>query len=262
MPTGDATFVSDRSAERAVSPPLPAYDKDESGLSLEILRGSPLASEEDRSVLALARIYRNLVGHLECSQHDALTGLLNRRTFDTSFEKAIQPQTPLSGIVIKDRRDASEEATASHIAVVDIDHFKRINDHFGHLYGDEVLVLLARLMKQCFRETDGLFRFGGEEFVVILRGTTPPQAKIALERFRTEVERFAFPQVGTVTISIGFTAIRANDNGPNAFGRADEALYVAKRSGRNQICFHETLTTTGVLTSARIQHGQNVELFG
>ena len=231
------------------------------GVVLEILRDHPLDSIEERSVLALLRIYRNLVGNLDHGERDELTNLLNRRSFDRSFKAILAPDAVLeTKVLLADRRRARDDGKPAHLAVVDIDFFKRVNDQFGHLYGDEVLVLLARLMRHCFREGDRLFRFGGEEFVVILRGTTPDAAITALERFRASVERFVFPQVGTITVSVGFTAILPGDSGSNAFGRADEALYVAKLRGRNQIRSHEHLISEGVLTP-RVVTDDNVELF-
>ena len=84
--------------------------------------------------------------------------------------------------------------TGYWLGVVDIDHFKRVNDGFGHLIGDEVLVLVARIMRQSFRHYDRLYRFGGEEFVVLLRGGDEEDAKAAFERFRTNVESYLFPR--------------------------------------------------------------------
>jgi diguanylate cyclase (GGDEF)-like protein len=144
--------------------------------------------------------------------------------------------------------------------VIDIDLFKRINDQFGHLYGDEVLVLLARLMLNSFREVDRLFRFGGEEFIIILRDTDACLAAALMEDFRTAVEAFRFPQVGRVTVSVGYTRIVAYDNSSDAFGRADQALYVAKQNGRNQVRSHETLIAENVLQAKDLAE-DSLELF-
>ena len=94
---------------------------------------------------------------------------------------------------------------------------------------------------------DSVGRCGGEEFVVILAPTEAEFAASVLERFRKIVEGADFPQVGRVTVSIGYTAVTPRDNGLTAFGRADEALYVAKRQGRNQVQCHEHLISGGVL---------------
>ena len=102
-----------------------------------------------------------------------------------------------------DKRNVQDNST-HWLAVSDIDFFKRVNDDFGHLYGDEVLLLMANIMRETFRGTDILFRFGGEEFVIVLRSTNQQGAHQALERFRITVEEYDFPQVGNVTISIGY----------------------------------------------------------
>ena len=133
--------------------------------------------------------------------------------------------------------------------MTDIDFFKRINDRCGHPCGDAVLVQLARRMVASFRESDRLFRSGGEEFVVILDPTEAQYVGAVLERFRAVVEAFDFPQVGPVTISVGFTCVIAGDTALTAFGRADEALYAAKRQGRNQVICYEELTTGEILPS-------------
>jgi diguanylate cyclase (GGDEF)-like protein len=230
---------------------------------LEILRSSPLREDQERLIFGMLRIYLNHLGILDFSDCDDLTGLLNRRTFDESFRRIAKMSAAERGkndfASIEQRRPPSHEARA-HLGVVDIDFFKRVNDQFGHPYGDEVLVLLARLMLRCFRDTDRLYRFGGEEFLVILPGTTPHEAELALGRFRAAVEAFDFPQVKHVTVSIGYTVVLTGDTGANAFGRADEALYVAKQSGRNQIRSYETLVYEGVLTSKPVA-AQDVELF-
>ncbi|WP_374477371.1 GGDEF domain-containing protein [Zoogloea sp.] len=138
--------------------------------------------------------------------------------------------------------------------------FKRVNDQFGHLYGDEVLLLLARIMQESFRHQDRLFRFGGEEFVVILRATSEDEVAVALERLRASVEGHLFPQVGTVTVSVGYTGINSSDTIPDIVGRADDALYFAKENGRNQVSSYERLLTSGKV-SAREAPNSDIELF-
>ena len=230
---------------------------------LEVITPSPLVTEEIDLVVALLDIYCNLVAMLDSSGRDELTGLFNRRTFGDSFKRIVKPMNAMSGsgdLPEPDRRRPELKPKALHLAVMDIDFFKRINDQFGHPYGDEVLVLLARLMGECFRESDVTFRFGGEEFLVILSNTDLQDAEIVLERFRAKVESFSFSQVGRVTVSIGFTKLLPGDSGSAAFGRADQALYVAKHSGRNQVQSYELLIANGTLVSAA-GHEQDVEMF-
>jgi diguanylate cyclase (GGDEF)-like protein len=123
-----------------------------------------------------------------------------------------------------------------------------------------VLILLARLMHSSFREKDRLFRCGGEEFVVILAPTEMEFAEAVLERFREAVEAFEFPQVGRVTVSIGVTQVLPGDNPLTAFGRADEALYVAKEQGRNRVLSYESLIAGGVLHD-RTSEAADIEMF-
>ena len=152
---------------------------------------------------------------------DALTGLYNRTTFFDSLEAVDAESNPLSN--------------PYSVAMIDIDHFKRVNDTFGHLYGDEVLIHFARLMERSFRYTDDLFRFGGEEFVVLLSTPEAAQTGGVLERFRQRVEAYEFPGVGRVTVSIGFVTSQTGILPTTLIDCADRALYVAKESGRNRV---------------------------
>jgi diguanylate cyclase (GGDEF)-like protein len=138
------------------------------------------------------------------------------------------------------------------LAVVDVDHFKGVNDRFGHLYGDEVLILIANLLQSSFRAQDRVFRFGGEEFVVLLRSTNLENARRIIERFRADVESHDFPQVGKVTVSIGFTSVSAADSPVVTLGHADQALYYAKAHGRNRVCHYEELVAGGLLQTVAV----------
>ncbi len=225
-------------------------DRDVVGV-LELLTDEALDASSHRLVGSILRIYRNFQALLDYSERDTLTGLLNRKTFDEAFYK-------LSANQPVDTDDAPQDAPASerrvalsslphYIGVIDIDHFKSVNDTYGHLIGDEVLLLLSRLMRSVFRFHDRLYRFGGEEFVVLMRCAGDAEATIALERLRATVHAFAFPQVGTISISVGFTAIKAGDTPSTAFERADRAVYWAKSHGRNQVCSHAVLVASGEL---------------
>jgi len=239
-----------------------ASDREVIGL-LEVDHGEPLREEHERLVSGMLRVYRNHLAVLDYSEHDELTGLLNRKTFEGYFNRmvAVDPVAP-TGLTGFDWRGARRPPNSDQhpwIAVIDIDFFKRINDRFGHLYGDEVLLLLARLMRGNFRETDRLFRFGGEEFVVVLGHTEREFAGKVMERFRKVVEAYRFPQLEGVTVSIGFTCARGVSSS-TAFERADEALYIAKKTGRNQVRCFETLVEEGVLKHKAAAESE-VELF-
>lgn len=218
---------------------------------LELLNPAKSDHSTTELVLAIVAIYANHRSLLDYSQRDSLTDLLNRKTFDENFSKILrslaQYDTPAE-IQQEERRhrDANQN---QWLAVIDIDHFKRVNDEFGHLYGDEVLLLLANLIRTSFRPHDGLFRFGGEEFVILLRAAALEDAQRIFERFRSNVEQHHFPQVGQVTVSIGFTHIGLNATPVVVLGHADQALYHAKTHGRNQVFYYETLVAEGQLKS-------------
>lgn len=226
---------------------------------LEISTGEPLSEDSQRLVTGVLRLYLNFQNLLDYGERDALTELLNRKTFDGAFLKATIEQQLAVENTQGDRRDATG-AGSYWLVMIDIDHFKRVNDNYGHLIGDEVLLLLARLMRAHFRFHDQLYRFGGEEFVVLMRCNGEAEAAGVLERLRGTTERHIFPQVGTITISIGFTEIKTGDTPSGAFERADKAVYHAKAHGRNQVCSHAALIASGALVDAAANMGE-VELF-
>lgn len=200
----------------------------------------------------LVEFYANFFTLLDDNERDVLTGLLNRKTFDTRIGKILA--------TLQTQENRIDKIPAYCLIAVDIDHFKRINDTFGHLYGDEVLLLFANLMKKTFRENDLLFRFGGEEFVVLLSLTDSSHVSIAAERFRSVVEKTSFPQVGQVTVSIGIALISIGEMPRITMDRADRALYFAKQNGRNQVQIYEDLVENGLLKTQTIKAG-DIELF-
>ena len=225
---------------------------------LEVICAAPLDDDDLGTAEGFLGLYRNYLNLLDYSERDTLTGLRNRKTFDENIGKILGN---IARPTDDDKRRRRPEDSHQHwLAVVDVDHFKRVNDQFGHLYGDEVLLLLARIMRQSFRQQDKLFRFGGEEFVVVLRAATEAEVHRALERFRRAVEDYNFPQIGRVTASIGYTMIKPEDTIPEIVGRADDALYVAKENGRNQLASHEVLCAAGKITP-REKPESDIELF-
>jgi diguanylate cyclase (GGDEF)-like protein len=206
--------------------------------------------ERDQALInGILRIVKNHLALLDYGECDTLTGLQNRKTFETSFDK-VRSRTVKDVIAPE----------SSWLGIVDIDKFKSINDNYGHLFGDEVLLLVARLMKKNFRGADQLFRFGGEEFVAILDRASAGGAEIAFERLRANIEAHAFPQVGRVTISLGYTRIGAQDAPGNCVERADAALYYAKHNGRNNIRFYDALIAGGELKPLQ-ERADDIELF-
>ncbi len=156
---------------------------------------------------------------------DALTGLLNRRAFENDLKKELAKikryKYPLS------------------LVMVDIDHFKNINDSFGHRVGDKMLQKLAEVLKKGIRETDSAYRYGGEEFMIILPHTKGDEACRLAERLRNKIAVFRFlvkhPQTSIkITISIGVTQANQGEDVDEIINRVDSALYEAKNQGRNR----------------------------
>ena len=160
---------------------------------------------------------------------DSLTGLANRK----------QIMAELTTQVENFRRYSSE----CSVLMIDIDHFKKINDGYGHLAGDAVLGQLAHILRESLRSMDRAGRYGGEEFLVVLGKTDRPQALQTAERIRQAVEGMVFVWEETplhLTISLGVATIGAADQiGVDLIGRADKALYAAKAAGRNRAVFGE-----------------------
>jgi diguanylate cyclase (GGDEF)-like protein len=177
-----------------------------------------------------SRYYERLVD----AETDPLTRLNNRRAFQVQLDASLRRWTA--------------SGRQWHFAVLDIDHFKRINDEHGHLYGDEILVRFAQLLRETFRAGDLLYRFGGEEFVAVYGVENQEEGGAPLERFRAAVERHRFPGVDVVTVSAGHTRIPDATTPASALiDRADRALYHAKGHGRNRVCGWEHLVATGEL---------------
>jgi diguanylate cyclase (GGDEF)-like protein len=155
---------------------------------------------------------------------DELTGLSNRRCFETTFEKEFLR--------------ASRYSNKLTLVMFDIDHFKAVNDTYGHQCGDFVLKQVANAALQTFRKTDTVFRYGGEEFAVILTETDIEQSIIPLERFRKTIQTLGLNYLGQqidVTVSIGACQLTSEMTTKEEFlQKADEALYEAKNSGRNK----------------------------
>ncbi len=156
---------------------------------------------------------------VEMARTDKLTGLYNRAKFDEVLAYEL-----------------SRNKRVHHpfgLALIDIDFFKLVNDNFGHHAGDDFLIEIAQLIQNNIRETDILMRWGGEEFALICLGTDLTGISTLMENIRKKVEQHHFVKVGKKTISAGVTIYRENDTQTTILTRADEALYLAKNSGRN-----------------------------
>lgn len=152
---------------------------------------------------------------------DHLTGLHNRQSVDQIWEREIQRSVRYGDVF--------------SVLLIDIDHFKRVNDTFGHLVGDELLYQFSQLLQEISRDTDHIGRWGGEEFIVIIPGTNLSSAVLMAEKLRDRVEQYSFRTVGSITVSIGLACYRNGMSQDELFSVTDRALYRAKASGRNRV---------------------------
>lgn len=186
---------------------------------------NPLTEKEGRRAEELEEENRELEGLAET---DPLTGLPNRGHFDRV----------LTGVV--GARLNAQSGRALGLLVLDVDHFKRFNDTYGHLVGDEVLKQVAASLKAGVRATDLAARYGGEEFVVILPNTTPQELQAVAERLRKRIGEASLEHEGTtlgITVSVGGACVRrllGPDDGRALLALADACLYRAKDTGRNR----------------------------
>jgi diguanylate cyclase (GGDEF)-like protein len=157
----------------------------------------------------------------ELSERDPLTIIYNRRKLlellGIEVDKAKRYSRPLSLIML------------------DIDHFKKVNDNYGHTSGDSVLKTTTNIVSTIIRNVDIFARYGGEEFIVLSPETNIEGAKVLAEKIRVAVEQYSYPSVGKVTISAGVAELSDKDSGAVLITKADEALYVAKQGGRNRV---------------------------
>jgi diguanylate cyclase (GGDEF)-like protein len=209
---------------------VPVRGNNEVSYLTQVFNHMAASLRQDQADISLAQealIEKNRELH-EQSITDGLTGLFNRKQimdlFDLELTRTLRYGTPFS------------------ILIADIDHFKQINDTYGHLAGDAVLRRMADTLRQAVRECDHVGRYGGEEFLIILPNTESDQAIDVAQRIRKEISRVRFHNDGrelSLTISVGLSQCTdADDSAETVLGRADTALYHAKESGRNQVIEH------------------------
>ncbi len=170
-----------------------------------------------------AKIRKRLKQLKYLADSDQLTGLYNRHGLNEILEQKV----------------LKNEVIGSNLIIIDIDHFKNVNDTYGHDVGDEVLKKMADIIKNSTRESDYVARFGGEEFVVLTNECEIEQAVLFAEKIRKNVENETFHRVGKITISIGVANSENNNILEDCFKDADKCLYTAKESGRNQVCYYK-----------------------
>lgn len=220
-------------------------------------RDRELSPTEEATVNGVLEVFANFYELLDTSQRDKLTGLLNRYSLELNLDRL------WNLLNVHQRKSRSRTADGEPdvqywLGLIDVDHFKRINDKHGHLIGDEVLVVVGRLLKAAFRRSDLIYRFGGEEFVAVIAAENEEAAQATFERARRKIEGFEFPQVGKLTMSAGFAGADPSILPQEVLNRADSALYEAKSAGRNRVLHYERLVQQGAIKE--VQAG-SVDLF-
>jgi diguanylate cyclase (GGDEF)-like protein len=197
---------------------------------LEVTRGRRFLNSEVEQIenLLAALLYplRNALLYraaIHSAFFDSLTGIKNRTAFDSNFTRDVEYS----------RRKESELS----LILIDIDYFKRINDNYGHIVGDDALRQVAQCVECTIRSSDALYRYGGEEFAIVLNGTDETGARLLAERIRLNVEKLRIESLKNlqITLSLGVAVLQGSESPDQLFKRADSALYRAKREGRNRV---------------------------
>ncbi len=184
------------------------------------------------------RLAQELAQAREEAQIDPLSGLLNRRGFDIALAAQIE-------FAANSDDDADNADNAMTLMIIDIDHFKNVNDTHGHLFGDKVIQGVAKILDGAVMRKDFVCRFGGEEFAVILPATDETGGMAVAERVRNAVSQGRIRRANSsevitnITVSAGVAQFEAGDDPADLIERADRALYRAKNSGRNKVCGKE-----------------------
>jgi len=217
-------------------------------------RDREVSPVEDTIIRGVLEVFSNYYSLLDISLRDRLTGLFNRQALESSFDR-------IWTLLVRSESNGTrpgQTPTNYWLAVIDIDHFKQVNDAHGHMLGDEILLLVSRLMSSSFRASDLLYRYGGEEFVAIIAAENDAIARNVFERVRLAIEAHTFPRVDKLTISIGYSRADPNLLPLEVLGRADRSLYQAKNDGRNRVYSYEELAAAGIFKD--IDYG-DLELF-
>ena len=240
--------------------------KDDEGI-IEIHCDNTLSAASLLMIDQLRKIYRNMYALLEYSDRDALTGLLNRKSLDDAFYSAVLEELDgVAGNLVVSAKPQALDQDRRHrvpanywLGSARIDNFGAVNDAYGHLIAEEVLLLVGRVMNNTFRTYDRIYRFGEDHFGVLMHCPDEALVLAAFERFRANVENFNFPQVGKLTVSCGFTTVLADDSPSSALEKTERAVDFAQRSGSNRSCSHLGLVRRGFFGEPRKIGG--VELF-
>ncbi|MFT5704416.1 MAG: diguanylate cyclase (GGDEF)-like protein [Shewanella sp.] len=216
-------------------------------------------SDQDIEMLkGFSKVYENFLSIVIESETDPLTGLLNRKAFLPRLMKVAKmiKQDAIDGAISPRTCDLSSKRY--WLCILDIDKFKAINDTFGHLYGDEILIDLVKVMKSTFSKLDSIFRFGGDEFVIIMSKREKTEMLNLCEEFSHKLSIHHGLKI-QVTISMGIIKINSIEEPSELLIKADKALYYIKETGRNRVGIYEDLVADGSITPLEIE--DNIELF-
>ena len=187
---------------------------------------------ENRTLIDLLHLAQRL------NHEDFLTGLLNRRGFDSQLESQMAK--------LNSSRNIDDSPASLYLMMIDIDHFKAINDQYGHLVGDKVLRSVGKIITDIIKERGFVARYGGEEFSVILHNSTQSVALSLAYEIKSAIERFELPienkeqVIGNITVSLGVSHYLKTEALEYFVQRSDAALYTSKRMGRNRLTFYES----------------------
>ncbi len=218
---------------------------------LSILALVPLVYKEAHSINGIAIVVTllmtNMFAYIFASQmNKQRKKLLKQATIDpltkTGNRRALKQK--MKAVIAAFHRSG----TPVSLLLLDLDHFKKINDSYGHNEGDRFLSKLSRLIKSRIRSTDNLYRFGGEEFIIIAENTTAPAARVLAEELRSTIEKTAIIPDCLATLSFGIAELQHNTTDEQWIKTADDALFEAKQSGRNKICIHRCDSAEKTLT--------------
>jgi two-component system cell cycle response regulator len=197
-------------------------------LEVRLMAAARLIQTERALMLANRRLRRDSEQSFKAARTDPLTGIGNRRRLDEDLARIVG--------------DGARYGHKCSAVLCDVDEFKLYNDTQGHLAGDAVLQKIGEILRRHVRTTDLVYRYGGEEFLLLLREQTASESMLAVERLRARVEGLAIPhpssRAGVVTFSAGIAQL-GTETAPEWLARADAALYDAKGQGRNRVCMRE-----------------------
>ena len=244
MQTGERVEVAlsgDAGPRISYVPMFEPSRSDEEGV-LEIHSSKSLNPAELETIELLLHVFRNMYSLLAYSDRDGLTGLLNRKALDASFYSAVLDELDAgmgaeSGLTVARRGQERRHRVPPNywLGMVRVDHFKALAEQEGQLIAEEVLMLVARILNNSFRTYDRIYRLGAEQFAVLMHCPDEALVLAAFERFRANMDKFQFPQIGHATACGGFTRLSPDDSPDSALERAERAVDYGREQGGNQV---------------------------